>query len=199
MTLTFEDMEATLRGGGVKAVSAPQLFPTPAPLAARMVSLAQLAPGATVLEPSAGTGAILAALPENVSVTAVEINTELARGLRVGQRRLLCRDFLECLWDRPGNYFPKHYHHLGTFDAVIANPPFTKGQDIEHIRHMWQFLKPGGRLVTLASSSWTFNGQKKHAAFREWIEEIDATHEDLPAGTFDGTGVRATLITARKE
>lgn len=191
--MSFEDMEATLRGGGVKAVSAPQLFPTPAPRAARMVALAELEPGDTVLEPSAGTGAILNALPEDVNVTAVEINHSLAAQLQAYTITkgvsVKCADFLECTPD-----------DLGTFDAVIANPPFTKGQDVDHIRHMWDFVKPGGRLVTLSSTSWTFNQQRKYAEFREWIDEIGATHEILEPDTFksSGTGVRTTLITARK-
>ena len=44
---------------GVQVVSAPQLFPTPATLAARMVELADIQPGHAVLEPSAGTGVIV--------------------------------------------------------------------------------------------------------------------------------------------
>lgn len=208
MTMSFEQMDAQLRGGGVKAVSAPQLFPTPAPLAARMVALAELEPGDTVLEPSAGTGAILAALPEGVTATAVEINAELARQLYgpaiepdPGEMdRVIVADFLECRSDGPTQDVEREIPPvLGTFDAVIANPPFTKGQDVDHIRHMWQFVKPGGRLVTLASQSWTFNQQRKYIEFRAWFFGIDGSkYEDLPAGTFDGTGVRATLITATK-
>ena len=49
----FDAMKETLRAG-VQVVSAPQLFPTPAALAARMVEEADLQPGQDVLEPSAG-------------------------------------------------------------------------------------------------------------------------------------------------
>ena len=55
-------MRATVKAG-VQTVSAPQLFPTPPGLAARMVDLACLAIGMRVLEPSAGTGWHLEALP----------------------------------------------------------------------------------------------------------------------------------------
>lgn len=48
-------MRDTLRTG-VQIVTAPQLFPTPAALAARMVLPAEILPGREVLEPSAGTG-----------------------------------------------------------------------------------------------------------------------------------------------
>ena len=40
----IEAMRETLRSGGISVVSAPQLFPTPADLAARMVELADIEP-----------------------------------------------------------------------------------------------------------------------------------------------------------
>ncbi len=180
--LTFEDMEASLRGGGVQAVSAPQLFPTPSGLAARMAM--GIEAGATVLEPSAGTGSLLAALPSGVSTTAVEISHELAGGLSAD--RVVCSDFLECTPE-----------DLGLFDCVIANPPFTKNQDVLHIRHMWEFVRPGGCLVTLASVSWTFGAQRVQVAFREWLDEIGAETSEIERGTFSGTDVPAMLIRAR--
>ena len=54
-------MRQTLKTG-VAVVSAPQLFPTPATLAARMVELAQIEPGQEVVEPSAGTGVLCEAI-----------------------------------------------------------------------------------------------------------------------------------------
>ena len=181
--LTFEEMEATLRGGGVRVVSAPQLFPTPSGLAARMTE--GIEQGASVLEPSAGTGALLAALHADVTTTAVEINHELAQGLNAG--RAVCSDFLDCTPDE-----------LGLFDYVIANPPFARNQDIHHIRHMWAFVRPGGHMVTLASVSWTFGSRRVQVAFREWLDEIDAETLAIERGTFGGTDVPAVLIRARK-
>ena len=54
---TIAAMRHTLKTG-VQVVAAPQLFPTPADLAARMVELADVQPGQKVLEPSAGTGVL---------------------------------------------------------------------------------------------------------------------------------------------
>ena len=86
----IEAMRATVKAG-VQVVSAPQLFPTPPSLAARMVDLAGLAIGMRVLEPSAGTGRLLEALPGIVPfgqvrqtalhVVAVEVNSALAARL----------------------------------------------------------------------------------------------------------------------
>jgi len=49
---------------GVQIVAAPQLFPTPVTLAARMVKLADIQPEQEVLEPSAGTGVICKAITD---------------------------------------------------------------------------------------------------------------------------------------
>ena len=182
--LTFEQMEATLQGGGVRVVSAPQLFPTPSGLAARMVE--GIEPGASVLEPSAGTGSLLAALPAGVVTTAVEINHELAGGLNAG--RVVCSDFLECTPDE-----------LGLFDWVVANPPFTKNRDVRHIRHMWNFLRPGGHLVTLSGVGWTFGSRRVQVAFREWLDELGAVVEAIERGTFTSTQVATRLIRAVKK
>jgi hypothetical protein len=48
-------------------------------------------------------------------------------------------DFLEFTWE--------------TFDKIIANPPFSKSQDVKHILHMYELLKNWWRIVSVASSS----------------------------------------------
>jgi hypothetical protein len=169
---------------GVAVVSAPQLFPTPAAVADEAVALACIPRGGRVLEPSAGTGAILDAIQRahggNVACTAVEINGQL--GGRLVQRAateltVIPGDFLECTVDQ-----------LGRFDAVIMNPPFANGIDVKHIEHALNFVLPGGVLVGICA-----NGPRQEAAFR-----ARASHwRPLPAGTFDGTNVRAVLFVIR--
>lgn len=172
----FTAMGEALRAG-VQVVSVPQLFPTPGPLAARMVDLAEIAPGHTVLEPSAGTGALLDAVRAagffTAAVTAVEINEGLADRLRLRFDDVKQADFLAC--DR-----------LGTFDRVLMNPPFEHGADIKHVLHARSLLNPGGRLVAICAG-----GPRQEAVLRP----LAATWEELPAGTFAGTGVRAVLLT----
>lgn len=142
----FEAMARTLKAGGVQVVSAPQLFPTPMELARDMVTAAEIEPGHDILEPSAGTGRIVRAVQEALGkgaagLVAVEIKPNLAEtvlrgGLRVPTH---CRDFLECNGE------------LGTFDRILMNPPFERGDDIRHIEHARKFLKPGGRLVAICA------------------------------------------------
>jgi hypothetical protein len=87
----FRAMAASLRAG-VQVVSAPNLFPTPPEVARHVVELAEIKPGRhRVLEPSAGTGAIVRALfdlpfgtafNDGTSLAAVELNSSLADALR---------------------------------------------------------------------------------------------------------------------
>lgn len=181
----FDAMRESLRQG-VQTVSAPQLFPTPADVAARVVELAQLAPGLAILEPSAGTGAILRAilhadrsLPR---VTAVEIDRRLVDRLTAAfpHVAIRCADFLACNGD------------LGTFDRIVMNPPFTHGADVRHILHARHMLRPGGRLVAICA-----NGPKQ----REALEPIADAWIDLPDGTFAeaGTHVRAAIVVLSAE
>jgi protein-L-isoaspartate O-methyltransferase len=171
----FEAMQATLRAGGVQVVSAPQLFPTPPDLAERMAELADVQPGHRVLEPSAGTGNLLrAALDQEATVLGVEINQTLVDGLRAKGWNVERADFLTCNGD------------LGTFDRILMNPPFKDAEDVKHIMHARNFLRPGGKLVAICA-----NGPRQQAALRPLAE----SWEELPAGTFDGTGVRAVLLT----
>ena len=172
----FDDLADALREG-IRVVSAPQLFPTPPDLARRVVELADIRPGMTVLEPSAGTGALLDALDTHEGVTAVEINGTLAEVLRTRYPRcdVRCADFL-ALGDE-----------VGTFDRVVMNPPFDHGSDIEHIKHAYRKLKPGGRLVAICA-----NGPKQ----QEIMGEICSAWVELPAGSFkeQGTNVSTAIV-----
>ena len=157
-----------------------------------MVKLARLDIGARVLEPSAGTGAILQALPGVLpfagqrqtacEVVAVEVNQALASGLVQSglAQTVKCADFLQC------------DESLGRFDAVLMNPPFVNAEDIKHITHALTMMKQGGRLVAICA-----NGPRQQAALGPLVSAHGGTWEALPADTFQesGTSVRAALIT----
>jgi len=164
-----------------------QFYETPPELARRMVALADVREGHRVLEPSAGKGAILRALPPAVHRTAVELNGAMV-GLVAHADRVHYGDFLQCNGT------------LGTFDRIIANPPFRNGQDVDHVRHMHHLLKPEGILVTVMSPAWQYRRDNEHAEFRAWLEGLKHEVEDLPEGTFksSGTNVRALLVSIRK-
>lgn len=179
-------------------------FWTPPELALDMVKRAGLNTrfrgiGPRVLEPSAGSGNIVRPLLDwGCDVDAVEIHAPTAKRLveqfdRAADRRQLtvhARDFVG--W--------AHRDETPRFDAVVMNPPFSNCQDCDHIRLAHRLVKPGGRLVAVASPHWTFAGDAKSVLFRRWLDELGAKVTELPVGTFaeSGTQVGARLIEIAK-
>lgn len=167
-------------GTAPRAVSAFQLFQTPAPLAARMVTLAGIQPGMHVLEPSSGLGRIVdPLLAAGALVTVCEVSpdlsAELYRKYEGEAVTLMQRDFLTVSPD-------------ACFDRVVMNPPFHLRADIRHTMHALQFLKPGGTLTGLCLDT-----RHRHEALRP----LSSTWEEIPAGTFaaEGTKVAGILFT----
>ncbi len=86
-----------------------QLFVTPAPVCDRLVMLAEISNRDHILEPSAGTGAILRAIRDTAPEAmcdAVESNSGLVRYLRENFNgvRVQCGDFME--WCQRQDYWP---------------------------------------------------------------------------------------------
>ncbi len=169
-------------GTGPQAVSAYQLFQTPADLAGELVALLDLQPEARVLEPSAGLGRLLDALTPKApsAVVAVEIAPACA-GVLFQQDRagvsIHQADFL--------NLVPAE---LGLFDAIVMNPPFHARADIRHILHAMKFLKPGGRLAAICMAGNSRELALRHFA-KSWIP--------LPSGTFRAEGTITPTIMLR--
>lgn len=181
----FEDLKDALRGG-IKVVSAPQLFITPKDLAERMADEANVSEGERVLEPSAGTGALVGAIGcrwhnTGGELVAIEINQTMCEHLETEfpLSKIIHGDFM----DQNGN--------LGKFDKIVMNPPFTKFQDIKHIEHALTLLKPGGRLVAICA-----NGPKQREKLMPIAENSGGYWEDLPSGTFkeSGTNVNTAMV-----
>lgn len=162
-------------------------FETPDALARDVVALAEISPRMEVLEPSAGRGALARhALAITGQVDAVEIqrkNFEALLDLDPRLRTVQCADFL-ALTPRP------------IYDRVVMNPPFAKRADVKHIRKAFGWLRPGGRLLSIASASVQFRSDSLGSEFREWVETHHGICAPLPDGSFkeSGTSVNAVLI-----
>ncbi|MEV7870184.1 class I SAM-dependent methyltransferase [Streptomyces sp. NPDC088124] len=161
-----------------------QYFPTPAPIVDRLIALAALEPGMTVLEPSAGSGAIATAAARGAIVDCIERDPGYATVLSDTHvvRRVLVADFLTVSVE------PR-------FDRVLMNPPFTRGTDMAHVVHALRFLKPNGLLVSVMS--WTVTEQTESTtAFRKLVEQRGGRVEALPARAFAraGTTVDTVLV-----
>lgn len=163
-----------------------QFFATPESLAKELVEYADLKETDSILEPSAGQGAIIRAINENCTsipdcYELMPLNVSILQksGLKFN---LLGNDFLQ--------------HTEKKYDKIVANPPFTKNQDIEHLQLMYKCLNEGGRIVCITSNSWVNGSFKKQVAFREWLDGLDYEMILLESGTFkeSGTTIAANIL-----
>lgn len=171
----------------------PGFYPTPRPLVIRMLELADIEPKDTILEPSAGLGHIADIIaekhPDN-ELLLIEDYPTLAEALQTKGYQVQNEDFLQ-------------YQQI-RFDKIIMNPPFEKLQDIDHVRHAYDRLKPGGRLVAIMAANKGQGAQRKKVVeFREWLDSIGAYIEENPEGAFKSafrsTGVRTITVAIDKE
>lgn len=174
----------------------PGFFPTPPELIQRMLEMAAIQPGNTVLEPSAGKGDILdavkASFPDDqVTLYASEINSTLRSLLQVKGYKVLAND---CFTLTAAD---------GSFDRIVMNPPFENGQDADHVTHALKLLQPGGRLVAIVSEGLFFRKFKKETAFRELLAKMNAyvsepIHEAFTKA-FNPTGVNVRLVAINED
>lgn len=156
-----------------------QFYATPPEIADWLVSLANIQYGQSILEPSAGQGAIIQAILKQRPGVPVyyceimDVNKNILRQMSGAIK--WDDDFLMCT---------QREH----FSIVIANPPFSKNQDIDHIRKMYKCLNKGGRIVTVASKHWQTSQNKKETDFRNWLDEIGAEIHEIEAGAFKESG-----------
>lgn len=177
-----------------------QFFSTPKELAGTMViaCFPFVIEGLDVkiLEPSAGDGALIKAFREQhgnqFQVDCFELmGLNRSKLIKLDNVKIISDDFIDCAVNGRIN---------NKYDFIIANPPFTKNQDIDHIVCMYKACKPGGIIVTLSSTSWQRGSQKKQEAFKEWLHYLGADITEIPAGAFaeSGTSIETLMITIRK-
>ena len=156
-----------------------QFFETPENIAKQLIRMAEIGDGDTVLEPSAGRGAIAKFIP---GCDCIELNPENRQHLKNFGFNVVGENFLE---------FDRQY------DIIIGNPPFTKQQDIDHVNHMIDLAKK--RVVSVMSASITFRTNKKTQQFLDRIEQLDGEIIDLPEKSFQKSGTNVNTCIVRVE
>jgi len=164
-----------------------QFFATPDALCDKLVSLANINENLSILEPSAGDGAIIKAinrvLPRKVIDCYEAMPTNRILLDKIPTARILGDDFLQASNSRK-------------YERIIANPPFTKNQDIDHLYKMYDLLNDGGKVVCVTSTHWKerHSSGKKESEFRAWLHNKGAVVEDVDAGTFKGSGTMVATV-----
>jgi len=173
-----------------------QFFATSPVEADRLVELAGIRPTfeqgtiGDICEPSAGDGAIVEAInrvrPDKV-VHCYELMPKNQQILSAMETTIFMGE----------NWLEEDEE---AFDCIIANPPFSKNQDIDHVMHMYDRLNEGGRLVSITSTHWVDSQNKKETAFRAWLKENGAQIHTIEAGAFkaSGTQVGGKIIVINK-
>ena len=162
-------------------------FPTPGVIGDRLVGKAELKPGMSVLEPSAGLGDLC----ERIMLIQPLVHLDVVERF-VSLREILALKGFNVVGDDILTYSGKQY------DRIIMNPPFESLQDVEHVRYCYDnLLKPGGRLVAIMGTGAFFNSNKKAEAFREWLDENGSSSELPPDAfktAFRPTGVQTRMV-----
>lgn len=144
-----------------------QFYATPEALAREAIDHADIQDGMSVLEPSAGLGAI-ADIVGAGNVQCVEVSALRAEVLRSKGHHVDCADFIR--WAETA---PK-------FDRIVMNPPFSNGRWQAHIEAARGLLKPGGKIIAILPST-----ASNHPGVN-----VLSRHD----GAFDKTGVSVVIV-----
>lgn len=168
-----------------------QFFETPPDMADWLVMLSGgISDDDIVLEPSAGRGSLIKAIHRSnphVIVYCYELMPENKEFLQNMENvRILGDDFMR------GEH--------SEYSKIIANPPFSNNQDIDHVRMMYVLLKKGGTLASITSAHWELSNEKKCTDFREWLSSVQGEVLEIQQGEFksSGTSIQTRVIIIRK-
>jgi hypothetical protein len=197
-------LAALVSSGTMPPKNPTAFFPTPRAVIDILFTMANVndwRPKMRILEPSAGTGAIVGAI--------------LAKGAELAERygwgdefdwQVDCCEFLDL---NRAVLESKGYHMVGEdfleynpgaiYDAVLMNPPFSLPGDAmsweTHIRHAWGLLKPQGDLGAITPSGWPTHQNNRSKSFLDFVCEHGSA-EAIDAGAFkdSGTGVSTMAL-----
>lgn len=156
---------------------------TPPELAKELVALAGVRKDSRVLEPEAGIGNIADAAKEVTDhVDCIERMTDFCEILKLKKHNVIGNDLLTA-------------ETAPIYDAVVMNPPFS--EECEHIKRAFDFLRPGGSLVAVCSSSIQWKSTRKYEQFRDWLSEHTHSIDECGA-KFEMTGVHTVVLVVDK-
>mgnify|MGYP002614145175 FL=1 len=156
---------------------------TPPELAKELVALAGVRKDSRVLEPEAGIGNIADVAKEVTDhVDCIERMTDFCEILKLKKHNVIGNDLLTA-------------ETAPIYDAVVMHPPFS--EECEHIKRAFDFLRPGGSLVAVCSSSIQWKSTRKYEQFRDWLSEHTHSIDECGA-KFEMTGVHTVVLVVDK-
>lgn len=154
-----------------------EFYPTPAGLAAHIVSMVDLAKVKTVLEPSAGKGDLLDAFEKRIKessyrydankydIDCIELDENLRRLLTGKEHRVVFNNFLK-------------FETLKKYDLILMNPPFSAGD--KHLLKALELMQDGGQIVCILNAETLRDaGTNTRRELLMKLEEYDAQVEYL--------------------
>ncbi|MDR8093117.1 DUF4942 domain-containing protein [Burkholderia gladioli] len=121
-----------------------QFYPTPESIVKVLVELADIQDGDTVLEPSAGHGAIAMRLPAT-RLDCVELSDLHCAILEARGFNTINADFL--------SWADRVVAEGRRYNKIVMNPPFSDGRARLHVEQAFKLLSAGGRLVSVVPAS----------------------------------------------
>ena len=137
--------------------------------------------GKTVLEPSAGMGALADACKKRRArlVLCNDINPECVHVLEGKGYQTFCTDFLTSVSTQK-------------FDRVVMNPPFTRGSDLKHLARALHHVTANGIIVCLVAGSRT--DEELEAIALNNTPGMNVYTEDVPEKTFKDTPIKTKIV-----
>ncbi len=140
-----------------KSAEGTDYYATPEPLGLKMVEWADPKSGESMMEPSAGHGAIARWMPDYTRNTVVEPSYVLQPALRrnVSNANVVNSKFEDL-----------DLHNK--FGSIVMNPPFGKGgkMAVEHLEKAFRHLNDGGRIVAIIPDDTSTATQTR---FEKWF------------------------------
>ena len=154
-----------------------QFYPTPASLCIIAAEFAGITDNDSVLEPSAGAGALLAHLPTHTK--AIEISPLRCEILKSKGFDVECADFIE--WSNTT---------AERFNKIVMNPPYDQGQWHSHVINSAKLINNDGRLVAILPTS---------AKSKLDINGFDLKFYGPYDNFFSGTSISVLILVADKK
>lgn len=163
-----------------------QYYPTPLSVVETVLRNFYNVEGLRILEPSCGCGRFMDALRKRgAKAFGIEVDPTRAALTRARGHSVLTANFLET-------------QPTPNYDAVIMNPPFYGTHYAQHVRHAFDFLKPGGKLVAILPVTARDHGLLDDLGAKP--ARYSGPWDDLPVGSFSesGTNINTTVLTLHK-